>query len=220
VHALLAAGRTPAEVQRRIGKSKGYVSVLGYLGQALAGLEPEDLAGLRSPFITPRVVWPLVTRARTDERTALTKALGAATTDAAREETRRRTHERATVQLRAALRAHVQAAAAGLAAPPRARGGRGPRTGRHGPSPALAWDPAAWAADPVAFARAHLAALIASHHLVMDAATRAARSRVRRGACDRRLLGVASRRRTPDRASITATLARPRRRCSRRLHSC
>lgn len=118
VHALLAAGQTPKDVERRLGKSKGYVSVLGYLGRALAGCEPEDHARLRTPALTPRAVWPLVTRARTSERAALKEAFGAATTDAARTDARRRSQAHATVQLRAALRAHVQAAAAGLAAPP------------------------------------------------------------------------------------------------------
>ena len=37
VHALLAAGHGSAEVQRRLRVSKGYVSVLGYLGAALLG---------------------------------------------------------------------------------------------------------------------------------------------------------------------------------------
>lgn len=127
VHALLAAGRSPADVQRRLGKSKGYVSVLGYLGQALAGVEPEDLAGLRTPAVTPRAVWPLVTRARTDERAALQAALAGAVTGADRDLARRRARARATVQLRAALRAHAQAVTAGLLAPPRPRGGRRPR---------------------------------------------------------------------------------------------
>ena len=38
---------------------------------------------------------------------------------------------------------------------------------------ALAWDPAAWAADPVAYARSHLDALAAAHRAVTDEATRA-----------------------------------------------
>jgi hypothetical protein len=38
VHALLAAGRTPADVQPRMPGSKGYASVLGCLGQAGAPL--------------------------------------------------------------------------------------------------------------------------------------------------------------------------------------
>ena len=46
VHALLAAGRTPGEVQRRLGESKSYAGMLSYFyfGRALAGLESEDLA--------------------------------------------------------------------------------------------------------------------------------------------------------------------------------
>ena len=91
-------------MQHRLGKSKGYVSVLGYLGQALAGLAPEDLAPYRAAGLTPRVVWPLATRARTEERTALKQAFGDAVTEAARDAARRRARDRATVQLRAALR--------------------------------------------------------------------------------------------------------------------
>lgn len=174
VHTLLAAGRTPANVQRRLGKSKGYVSVLGYLGAALAGLEPDDRARLRSPAVTPRVVWALVTQARTEERVALKQALGDGLYDSAREDARRQVRARATIALRSALRAHTQAAAAGLAAPPKARGGRRPRaTGVI--SGAFAWNPAAWAADPVAYARAHLAALAAAHRTVTDAAASAVR---------------------------------------------
>lgn len=174
VHALLASGKSAADVQHRLGKSKGYVSVLGYLGQALAGLAPEDLAPYRAAGLTPRVVWPLATRARTEERTALKQAFGDAVTEAARDAARRRARDRATVQLRAALREHAQAAAAGLAAPPNARGGRRPRPSSS-PLGVLAWDPAAWAADPVAYARAHLAALAAAHRAVVDHATRAVR---------------------------------------------
>lgn len=174
VHALLGAGRSPAEVQRRLGKSKGYVSVLGYLGAALAGLEPEDLGRLRSRALTPCVVWPLVTRARTEERTALKEARGAEASEAARDEIHRRIRDRATVQLRSALRAHGQAAAAGLTAPPKARGGRRPRA-TDATLGALAWDSAAWAADPVAYVDQYLGTLVAVHRAVVDQAARAVR---------------------------------------------
>jgi hypothetical protein len=183
VHALLAAGKTPHEVQRRLGRSKGYVSVLGYLGQSLVGLEPDDLARLRHPALTPRVVWPLVTRTRTDERAVQREALGTATTDAARENARRRARDRATVQLRAALRAQVQTSAAGVAAPPKVRGGRRARAAAPNALATLAWDPAAWAADPVAYARAHLAALVVANQAVIDGAVRL----LRRSAAERAL---------------------------------
>lgn len=88
VHALLAAGQTPAAVQRRLSKSKGYVSVLGYLGAAVAGMEPDSVAALRTAAATARVVWPLVTRARTDERATVAKAVDSGTADSAREEIR------------------------------------------------------------------------------------------------------------------------------------
>lgn len=148
------------------------MGVRGYLGRALAGIEPEDLARCRVPAVAPRVVWPLVTRAHTEERVALRKVLGTVTTDTERSEAHRRTRDRATVRLRAALRVHMQAASAGLTVPPRARGGRQPRLTAELPS-ALAWDPVAWAADPVGIARAHLAALAAAHQTFVAAAAQA-----------------------------------------------
>ena len=64
VHALLAAGQTPTAVRRRLSKSKGYVSVLGYLGAAVTGMEPDSVAALRTPAVTARVIWPLIGRYR------------------------------------------------------------------------------------------------------------------------------------------------------------
>ena len=67
VHRLLADGRSSADVQRRLRVSKSTVSVLGYRGAALAGMEPESVAEFRAPAVTvvynsgfaggPHVAW-------------------------------------------------------------------------------------------------------------------------------------------------------------------
>ncbi len=89
VHRLRAAGHPSADVGRRLRVSKSTVSVLGYLGAALAGMEPGSVAELRAPAVTARAVWALSTRARTAERAARGEA-GAGEDPAAREAARRR----------------------------------------------------------------------------------------------------------------------------------
>jgi hypothetical protein len=169
VHRLRAEGHTNPEVQRRLGVSKSSVSVLGYLGAALAGMEPDSVAELRTPAVTARAVWALATRARSAER-ATRRDARAGDDGAAREADRRR----AVVALRAALRDHL------VQARLTERGGAGRRhtagrraTDRSAAARAIGWTHAAWADDPVAFTDAHLAALAAAHAHVAERAARA-----------------------------------------------
>ena len=61
--ALHGQGLTVAQIARRRRRSKGYVSILLRLGQALATLPPTEVAALRSP----RITWALAQRLiRTD----------------------------------------------------------------------------------------------------------------------------------------------------------
>ena len=173
VYRLLAEVRSSVEVQRRLRVSKSTVSVLGYLGAALAGMESESVAELRTPAVTTRDVWRLATDARTAERAAQKRASSGDERDQAR--------RRAIVALRASLRDHASAArvfgASVGAASGRARGGGRAAdrrvAGRSAAARAVGWSYDAWASDPVAFAEAHLAALAAAHGHVADRAARA-----------------------------------------------
>lgn len=141
------AGMAAVAIARRVRKSKGHVSILLRLGAALEGMEPGEVAALRTPAVTWRLVQRLVrgdSRVQTaGERTA------------------------AVLALRRALRDAI----AGFSSQTVDR--RKQRKGRTPGAPALErFDPGAFAADPTAYVAGHLDALVAAHEAMARHALR------------------------------------------------
>lgn len=142
--ALRAQGVAPAAIARRRRRSRGYVSIVLRLGEALRGLPEAELAALRHPRITYKLAQRVV-------REGVSAA-----------EVRR--------QLRYALGGFSTHNVDGRRRRGRA-GGEGPAPSRPA-APPWGWDAVAFAADPLAYASAHVAALARLHAAVEAAAGR------------------------------------------------
>jgi hypothetical protein len=147
--ALAEQGLSASRIARKRRKSQGYVSIALRLGRAIVGMEPGELAALRSP----RVTWKLAQRIVREDADAvsirhqLRTALGGFSThnlDA-------RKHRKGR-----------GAAGSAASASPRAIG------------VAWGWDATWFGRDPVGFAEAHLRYLGGAHQSVQGRATRAA----------------------------------------------
>lgn len=146
--ALSEQGLSVSRIARKRRKSSGYVSIALRLGRAISGMEPSELAALRSP----RVTWKLAQRIVREDADVVS----------------------IRHQLRAALGGFSTHNADGR----RNRKGRriGPDAQR-AVGVAWGWDADAFARDPLAFAEAHLRYLAGVQQSVRQRATRAVGAR-------------------------------------------
>jgi len=150
--ALADQGHTAARIARKRRKSQGYVSIALRLGRAIVGLEPSEIAALRSP----RITWKLAQRIVREDADVV----------AIRH------------QLRTALGGFSSHNVDGR----KHRKGRRASAGGPGERPlgvAWGWDAAWFARDPLGFAESHLRYLAGVQRSVQQ---RAARTSAARGA--------------------------------------
>lgn len=162
--ALHGQGLTVAQIARRRRRSKGYVSILLRLGQALATLPPGEVAAFRSP----RITWALAQRLiRTDTpivevRAQLRYALGGFSSHNL-DRRRRGLRRPASTDIGGATAPTPQASRsrpeARPAESPDRRSGTGVLTG-------WGFDGAFFLGDPSGFVQAHLERLLAVHRAV------------------------------------------------------
>jgi hypothetical protein len=149
-------GLTAAALAKRVRRSKGYVSLHLRLAGAVAGMEPGELAAMRHPAVT----WRLVQRVVRGDTRVQSEA-----------------EQRAGV---IALRQKLRDAVGGFSSETVDR--RRHRKGRAPGAPLLErFDPRAFASDPAGYVAAHLDALVRVHEAVARQALEALDLAVARG---------------------------------------
>lgn len=177
--ALHAQGLTVAQIARRRRRSKGYVSILLRLGQALATLPPGEVAAFRSP----RITWALAQRLiRTDTpsvevRAQLRYALGGFSSHNL-DRRRRGLRQPASGEVALATAPAPDTPRPRTVAQPGEPSGR--RTGT-GVLTGWGFDGAFFLDDPPGFVQAHLERLLAVHRAVHHRTERASRLDAARG---------------------------------------
>jgi hypothetical protein len=146
--ALADQGHTAARIARKRRKSQGYVSIALRLGRAIVGMEPAEIAALRSP----RITWKLAQRIVREDADVLS----------------------VRHQLRTALGGFSTLNQDGR----KHRKGRRTRAAAERPiGVAWGWDAAWFARDPIGFAEAHLRYLAGVQRSVQQRAARSATAR-------------------------------------------
>ncbi|AHG93048.1 hypothetical protein J421_5513 (plasmid) [Gemmatirosa kalamazoonensis] len=153
--ALADEGLSAARIARKRRKSQGYVSIALRLGRAIAGMEPSEIAALRSP----RITWKLAQRIVREDadvvgiRHQLRTALGGFSSHNLDGRKNRKGRRDGTGRV-----AHATGAGRAIGV-------------------AWGWDAAWFARDPIGFAEAHLRYLAGVQRSVQQRAARSAAAR-------------------------------------------